>query len=84
MRSITRGLGRKLRSSLLLNSSPRTSRDFSLSHLVEIRWSPRTCALTVKKEQLRQSGGIDGVMRGDEDALLRQAVHDDKDGGESG
>ena len=37
----------------------------------------------VKKEQLRQSGGIDGVMRGDEDALLRQAIHDDKDGCES-
>ena len=38
----------------------------------------------VEKEQLRQSGGIDGVMHGDEYALLRQAIHDDKDGGESG
>ena len=37
----------------------------------------------VKKEQLRQSGGVNGVMRGDEYALLRQAIHDDKDGGES-
>ena len=38
----------------------------------------------VEKEQLSQSGGIDGVMRGDEYALLGQAIHDDKDGGESG
>jgi hypothetical protein len=38
----------------------------------------------VEKEQLHQSGGIYGVMRGDEYALFRQAVHDDKDGGESG
>ena len=38
----------------------------------------------VEKEQLCQSGGIDGVMRGDEDALLGQAIHDNKDGGESG
>ena len=38
----------------------------------------------VEKEQLRQSRGVDGVMRGDEYALLRQAIHDDKDGCESG
>src|SRR5258708_25921339 len=33
---IRRGLGRRLRSSLLLNSSPSTSRDTSLSQLAEI------------------------------------------------
>src|SRR5258708_4356081 len=33
---IRRGLGRRLRSSLLLNSSPSTSRDVSLSQLAEI------------------------------------------------
>ena len=38
----------------------------------------------VEKEQLRQSGGVDGVVHGDEDALFRQVVHDDEDGGESG
>ena len=38
----------------------------------------------VEKEQLSQSGGIDGVMHGDEYALLREVVHDDEDGGESG
>ena len=38
----------------------------------------------VEKEQLSQSRGIDGVMCGDEYALFRQAVHDDKDGGETG
>ena len=37
----------------------------------------------VEKEQLSQSRGVDGVMRGDEYALLRQAIHDDKDGCES-
>src|SRR5260221_11198764 len=36
---IRRGLGRRLRSSLLLNSSPSTSRDVSLSHLVETHQS---------------------------------------------
>src|SRR5260370_28471570 len=36
---IRRGLGRRLRSSLLLNLSPSTSRDTSLSQLAEIRWS---------------------------------------------
>ena len=38
----------------------------------------------MEKEQLHQSGGVDSVMRGDEYALLRQAIHDDEDGGESG
>ena len=38
----------------------------------------------VEKEQLRQSRGVDSVMCGDEYALLRQAIHDDKDGCESG
>ena len=38
----------------------------------------------MEKEQLSQSGGVNGVMHGDEYALLREAVHDDKDGGESG
>ena len=38
----------------------------------------------MEKEQLGQSGRIDGVMHGDEYALLREAVHDDKDGCESG
>ena len=38
----------------------------------------------MEKEQLSQSGGIDGVMRGDEYALLREVVHDDEDGCESG
>ena len=38
----------------------------------------------MEKEQLCQSGGVDSVMRGDEYALLRQAIHDDEDGGESG
>ena len=38
----------------------------------------------VEEEQLRQSGGINRVMRGDEYALLGQAIHDDEDGGESG
>src|SRR5258708_31241369 len=37
---IRRGLGRRLRSSLLLNSSPSTSRDVSLSQLAEICQSP--------------------------------------------
>ena len=37
----------------------------------------------MEKEQLSQSGGVDGVMHGDEYALLRQAIHDDEDGGES-
>ena len=37
---IRRGLGRRLRSSLLLNSSPSTSRDISLSCLVETCQSP--------------------------------------------
>ncbi len=37
---IRRDLGRRLRSSLLLNSSPSTSRDVSLSQLAEICWSP--------------------------------------------
>ena len=36
---IRRGLGRRLRSSLLLNPSPSTSRDTSLSRLAEIHWS---------------------------------------------
>ena len=38
----------------------------------------------VEKEQLHQSGGVNGVMHGDEYALLRQVIHDDKDGCESG
>ena len=38
----------------------------------------------MEKEQLSQSGGIDGVMCGDEYALLREAVHNDEDGCESG
>ena len=38
----------------------------------------------VEKEQLRQSGGVDGVMRGDEYALFGQAIHNDEDGCESG
>ena len=38
----------------------------------------------MEEEQLSQSGGVDGVMRGDEYALLRQAIHDNKDGCESG
>ena len=38
----------------------------------------------VEKEQLCQSRGVNGVMRGDEYALLGQAIHDDKDGCESG
>ena len=38
----------------------------------------------VEKEQLRQSGGVDGVMCGDEYALLGQVIHNDEDGGESG
>ena len=38
----------------------------------------------VEKEQLSQSRGVNGVMCGDEYALLRQVIHDDKDGGESG
>ena len=37
----------------------------------------------MKKEQLRQSRGINGVMHGDEYALLREVIHDDKDGCES-
>ncbi len=43
---IRRGLGRRLRSSLLLNSSPSTSRDTSLSQLAEICQSPAisTCS----------------------------------------
>ena len=38
----------------------------------------------VEEEQLSQSGGINSVMRGDEYALLREAIHDDEDGCESG
>ena len=38
----------------------------------------------VEKEQLGQSGSIDGVICGNEYALLREAVHDDEDGCESG
>ena len=38
----------------------------------------------VEKEQLSQSRGIDGVVHGDEYALLGQAIHNDEDGGESG
>ena len=38
----------------------------------------------VEKEQLSQSGGVDGVMRGDEYALLREVIHDNEDGSESG
>ena len=38
----------------------------------------------MEKEQLSQSGGINSVMRGDEYALLREAIHNDKDGCESG
>ena len=38
----------------------------------------------VEKEQLSQSRGINGVMHGDEYALLREVIHDDKDGRESG
>ena len=37
----------------------------------------------VEKEQLSQSRGVDGVMHGDEYALLREAVHNDEDGCES-
>ena len=38
----------------------------------------------VKQEQLSQSGRIYGIVHGDEDYLLREAVHDDQDGGEAG
>ena len=38
----------------------------------------------MEKEQLSQSGGINGVMHGDEYALLREAIHDNEDGCESG
>ena len=38
----------------------------------------------VKKEQLCQSRGINGVMHGDEYALLREVIHNDEDGCESG
>ena len=38
----------------------------------------------VEKEQLSQSGGVNGVMHGDEYALLGEAVHDDEDGCEPG
>ena len=38
----------------------------------------------MEKEQLSQSGRIDGVMCGDEYALLREVVHNDEDGCESG
>ena len=38
----------------------------------------------VEEEQLSQSGGIDSVMCGDEYALLRQVIHNNEDGGESG
>ena len=37
----------------------------------------------MEKEQLSQSRGVDGVMHGDEYALLREAIHDNKDGCES-
>ena len=37
----------------------------------------------VEEEQLGHSRGINGVMHGDEYALLREAVHNDKDGCES-
>ena len=40
---IRRGLGRRLRRSLLLNSSPSTSRDISLSHLAETCQSMTLC-----------------------------------------
>ena len=38
----------------------------------------------VKQEQLSQSGHIYGIVRGDEDYLLREAVHDDQDGSKAG
>ena len=38
----------------------------------------------VEKEQLSQSRGINSVMHGDEYALLREVIHDNEDGGESG
>ena len=37
----------------------------------------------MEKEQLGQSGRINGVMCGDEYALLREAIHNDEDGCES-
>ena len=38
----------------------------------------------VKQEQLSQSRRIYGIVCGDEDYLLREAVHDDQDGSEAG
>ena len=38
----------------------------------------------MEKEQLSQSRGINRVVRGDEYALFRQAIHDDENGCETG
>src|SRR5260221_4952614 len=50
---IRRGLGRRLRSSLLLNLSPSTSRDASLSQLAEIHWSPAISSCSDSRRRLQ-------------------------------
>ena len=51
----------------------------------EVIWEGTPCLeKTWRRNNFCQSGGVDSVMRGDEYALLGQAIHDDKDGGESG
>ena len=47
-------------------------------------WGNTVFGEDMEEEQLSQSGGINGVMHGDEYALLRQVIHNDEDGGESG